>query len=261
MNAGLDLQESGRLDEALAKFIEAQSLDFPHSAAAVNAGLIYKQRRQWSKMHECFLFASKHLHGLVSWKRDSILWNLGLSSTALGKWTIASRMWHQIGLPISVSSDEPQLSFGDAIIESVDRKRFSVVTIDPCRGRVQEVADTADDPDLGDLVLHDVSPFEYESVGDGQRPVFELLAVLNHSRLPAYTVEVVAQSADEIAAVDSRLAKINAASNLGRVQRRQDGLRVGRVVGPQLQTLIDVMSAWELERPGRQVNSIAVEEK
>lgn len=253
---GIQLQESGDEDAALVRFLEASRLERPYSAAFVNAGLIHKRRRDWTKMRECFLLAQDRSEGLVEWKRMSILWNLGLAATALKDWTTARWAWNMIGLPVDVSDEEPRLPFGPALVETPDCKRMCIRPIDPCRGEVVEVAETESELEFGDVVLHDVSPFDHAECDGEKLPVFELLDIDHPEGRKTFCVELIVSSDEDCLRLENMLTEIGAASNVRKALPDVGGKRQCRAVAWDEEQLRTRLASWESEAAERRVIAI-----
>lgn len=82
--AAMALEQSGSLDEAIAKYKEAIRADPQKSESYYNIGLIYKYRSAWS---DSFAY-NRSAYDLAP-EDEAARWNLAIAATALRDWTVA----------------------------------------------------------------------------------------------------------------------------------------------------------------------------
>jgi hypothetical protein len=159
--------QKGQEDSALAD-LEAAHREMPHWPVPLyNLGLCHKQNRRWQRAAETFALAlagvkrqagrfsaNSVLAGGAGLSR-AVLWNLGLSQTAVGNWSEARETWQACGvsLPRGTSSDLglAQLSLPTQGPYSIER--VWVQRLDPARARILSVVRYGAPCQFGDIVL------------------------------------------------------------------------------------------------------------
>jgi tetratricopeptide (TPR) repeat protein len=150
---GMDLDEAGKTDLALKKYLEALQLDFSRANTHYNVGLIYKYQGQWS---ESFLHNKQAVD--LDPGDEAANWNLAIAATALHDWRTARSVWHRLGMPIEESQDPIEADFGITPIRLNSGDDGEVVwgrRIDPVRVRILSIPFPSSNFRHGDVVLHD----------------------------------------------------------------------------------------------------------
>lgn len=164
---GMIYAQKGQEDQALAD-LEGAHREMPHWPVPLyNLGLCHKQNRRWQRAVEVFTLAlagvrrqagrfsgSSVLSGGAGLSR-AVLWNLGISQTAIGRFVEARETWQACGvsLPRGTSSDLglAQLSLPTQGPYSIER--VWVQRLDPARARILSVVRYGAPCQFGDVVL------------------------------------------------------------------------------------------------------------
>src|SRR5438105_2660967 len=90
-----ELQEKGRLEEAIALYQEAAALIPGWSPPLYNLGLLFKKEHRWEESQEYNLRATR-----ADPTNEAAWWNLGIAATALGRWPVARAAWRGFGIKL-----------------------------------------------------------------------------------------------------------------------------------------------------------------
>jgi tetratricopeptide (TPR) repeat protein len=182
------LQEKGRLKEAVKLYKEAADIDRSWGTPLYNLGLLFKKEHDWEKSLKYNQRAAK-----LEPDNDAAWWNLGIAATALGRWDVARSAWRGFG--IKVPDGEGPLDFpcgygpfrinpeGDAEVVWGDR-------IDPARAVLFSIPFPESKFRWRDVVLHDGAPNGYRQHKGNEIPVFDVLERLEPSPFVTFVARV-----------------------------------------------------------------------
>src|ERR1700704_3259825 len=184
----IDLEEEGRLDEAIAKYEAAIEAAPEWAAPWFNLGLLYKRRRHWEVSLRCNWKATElAADDMAGW------WNLGIAATALDDWATARAAWKGAGLKIPEGEGPIELDWGLVPIRLRPVDVGEVVwsrRIDPARAIVDSVPLPESGRRWRDLVLHDGVPNGYRKLGEQEVPVFDEIELLAASPFSTFVAQV-----------------------------------------------------------------------
>jgi len=176
------------------------------SADWYDVGLAAKWQRDWQASYDANLQA---LELLDDTRDEAAAWNLGIAATALGEWATARRAWTAYGIslpdgdpdspidgrfgvtPVRINP-EPRFEEPELLLDGV-RYTTEVVwasRLCPARARIENVPTPETGHRYGDVVLHDGDAVGERQYGEGTRPVFNEIALLERSRYSTLEVEV-----------------------------------------------------------------------
>lgn len=158
--------------------------------------LIYKQRNEWQpSLHYSQKAVENNPFDEAAWR------NLGIAATALKRWELAKKAWHQLGFKISKNKKKPALNPSPIIVRLNPNTKPEVVLakrIDPARARIQSVPQPSSKHGFQDLILFDNNPNGYHYVGGKKFPVFDALEMIRPSVYFTFAVELLTDSIEDV---------------------------------------------------------------
>ncbi len=185
----IELEESGRLDEAIECYRQAISADPQWAVPWYNLGLLHKRRRRWLDSLKCNQTAVA-----LNPEDESAWWNLGIAATALEDWPEARRAWKACEIELPGGTGPPEMDLGATPVRINPDGEAEVIwcrRIDPARAIISSVPLPESGHRFGDLVLHDGAANGYRAFGHHKFPVFDELQVLYPSEYGTYQVSVI----------------------------------------------------------------------
>jgi tetratricopeptide (TPR) repeat protein len=211
---GNELSEAGRKQDAEGAYRAATQADPDWSVAWYNLGLLCKYQSRWSES-----LAFNQRAALLDPEDEASWWNLGIAATALGDWSEARRAWKACGIELTGADGPPHGDFGLTPIRLDPEGSGEVVwarRFDPARARLASVPLPNSSFHYGDIVLHDGAAEGYRMVNDRQRPVFNVLALLERSEFHTFTVQLATTNPEVINQLENIAAELGgAAENWG----------------------------------------------
>ena len=191
---GQDALDQNDYAEAIECFGKAIEMEPEWSVPHYNLGLTHKFCKNWQECRE----HNWKAHQLDP-EDEAAIWNLAISSVAVGDWESARTAFTGIGLEVP---DEPgpwTFNFGITPIRVNPEENPEVVwarRLDPVRASLINVPFADCGRRYGDIVLHDGAPNGYRLLGDREVPVFDELKLLEVS--PLHTFEVILESTESV---------------------------------------------------------------
>ncbi len=185
------------------------ALDPDRPGTHYNMGLIYKYQGKWQESFS----HNKRATELCS-TDEATNWNLGIAATALRDWRTARDVWKRLGIDVEAGDRSIESNFGIAPVRLNPDDGGEVVwsrRIDPVRASITSVPYASSGYRRGDVVLHDGAPVGYRKFDDREYPVFNVLALFEHSKLSTYEAEVRATDASDIQALTEAFDKTDVA--------------------------------------------------
>ncbi len=185
---GEALHEEGREDEAIAKYEEAIQLAPDQAGTHYNLGLIYKYRGDWQRSFDHNLTANA-----LDPEDEATRWNIAIAATALRRWDVVRKAWHENGVEMAGEGEPTGLDFGPTPVRLNPDERGEVVwarRIDPVRARIVNIPYPESGFHFGDIVLHDGAAEGHRMNGDQEYPVFNVLELFERSPFETWTVTV-----------------------------------------------------------------------
>jgi len=187
LEKAIDLEEVGKLDDAIATYHKAIQADEQWSTPHYNLGLIYKYKNEWQ-----LSFDHNKKAIVFDPENEAAWWNLGIAATALLNWRTAREAWNYFGWNLDVNDDEIRLNIGDAPIRLNPDGEAEVVwceRIDPARAIIYNIPLPSSRHRFGDMVLNDGAAVGYRTGSNGEDiPVFNELQLLTPSSYITYSV-------------------------------------------------------------------------
>jgi tetratricopeptide (TPR) repeat protein len=197
LDVGIELQEQGRDDEAIAKYKEAIAITPARASLYYNIGLIYKYRCEWA---ESLAYNSKAYE--LDPDNEAACWNMAIAATALRNWAVARRAWADRGITLSDSGYGPiDDDFGSTPVRlnaDGDGEVVWAQRIDPVRARIYSIPFPESGFRRGDLVLHDAAAVGTRTWGGREYNVFNVLELVEPSSRSTFRLDFEA-SAPEVA--------------------------------------------------------------
>lgn len=190
------LDDEGRFDEAIAKYVEAIACDPGKSESYYNLGLIYKYRGEWRKSFEFNQKANE-----LDPEDEAARWNLAIAATALRNWEMARKKWQENGLTLEGSEGPIDMDFGMTPVRLNPDDGGEVVwasRIDPARARIDNIPFPESGFHYGDVVLNDGAPVGYRMNGERECPVFNVLELFEPSPFITRVVTVSIESGADL---------------------------------------------------------------
>jgi len=171
-----------------AKHFQAAREALPSSwDAQFGLGVAMKWLCRWE---EC-LEASQNATQLSS---DSIgaWWNIGIASTALGKWLLARRAWREANIDVEINDAPLEMDAGRSPVrlKTTNNEVVWCHRIDPARARIMNVPTAESAHRHGDIVLVDGERVGSRRSGQRDFPVFNELQILEASCHGTFVVEI-----------------------------------------------------------------------
>lgn len=169
--------------------------------------LIYKQRNEWQpSLHYSQKAVENNPFDEAAWR------NLGIAATALKRWELAKKAWHQLGFKISKNKKKPALNPSPIIVRLNPNTKPEVVLakrIDPARARIQSVPQPSSKHGFQDLILFDNKPNGYHYVGGKKFPVFDALEMIRPSVYFTFAVELLTDSMKDVLTLEKLCQEAN----------------------------------------------------
>lgn len=194
------LDNEGKFDEAIAKYLEAIACDAEKSESYYNLGLIYKYRGEWQKSFECNQKANE-----LDPEDEAARWNLAIAATALGNWAVARKKWEENGITLEGSEGPIAMDFGMTPVRLNPDDAGEVVwasRIDPARARIDNIPFPESGFRYGDIVLNDGAPVGYRKWDEHEYPVFNVLELIEPSPFATRVVVVSVESEKDLEALE-----------------------------------------------------------
>lgn len=188
-------------DEALRVYHQALALDAKRAGTLYNIGLIHKYRSEWV---ESLAFNQRSVE--LDPSDEAANWNLAIAATALCDWATARATWQRLGIQVAEGEGPIEDDFGMTPVRLNPDEGGEVVwgtRIDPVRVRIQNIPYPSSGFRPGDVVLHDGAPTGTRQWRGREYDVFNVLQLHMPSRVTTFELEVHAESAEDIAALDA----------------------------------------------------------
>jgi hypothetical protein len=196
------LESEGRVDEAIAIYLEAIACDPENAVSYYNLGLIYKYLGEWEQSFEFNLKANT-----LDPEDGAACWNLAIAATALHNWPVARSKWKEYGVELDEGVGPIEMDFGLSPIRLNPDDDAEVVwaeRIDPARARIDSIPFLQSGFHYGDVVLNDGAPVGYRMLNERECAVFNVLELFEPSGYTTCAVTVTVEcDADLDALVDS----------------------------------------------------------
>jgi tetratricopeptide (TPR) repeat protein len=183
-----ELQEVGRLPEAIKLYKQAVRLSPRWATPLYNLGLLLKYERQWAESLEYNRRAT-----VLDAKNQAAWWNLGIAATALGRWGVARSAWRGFGIDVPPGKGPVDFPCGVGPIRLNPNGDAEVVwarRIDPARAVLESIPFPESNYRWNDVVLNDGAPAGYRTYMGEEVPVFDALDLLSPSPFGTYVAEV-----------------------------------------------------------------------
>lgn len=182
------LQEEGKLAEAIELYQQASALAPKWSSPLYNLGLLYKRQRQWQQSLEYNRRATE-----LDPDNDAAWWNLGIAATALGRWDVARAAWRGFGIDMPAGEGPIDFPCGAGPIRLHPDGEGEVVwayRIDPARAELINIPFPESGHRWRDIVLNDGAPCGYRRHNGKDIPVLNALELLEPSPFGTFVAEV-----------------------------------------------------------------------
>jgi len=199
--AGVECSESGNDEGAIENYMKALALDPDRGDTLYNLGLIYKYRGDWAQSFEF----NRRARGFQP-DDEATLWNLAIAATALKDWSTAREVWRQLKI-LPDSGEGPIVKQLGSVPVRLNAEGSTDCAVEvvwshalcPVRSRIENIPTGETGFRFGDVVLHDGAAVGYRINSSGQeRPVFNVLELLERSQFSTFEASVTAGSAQEI---------------------------------------------------------------
>lgn len=174
MNDGVDKLDRGDFVGAIPLLEQACAIDPSYALPWLNLGLAFKRARQWQQARDAFLGAYARRTAATSTETyASLLWNIGITATALGEWKRAAAAWRQLGHRVTINRDgSPSAPLGRAWLRRGGLAPALGDRIDPARIRVIQDRPAETGFNRGQVVVHDAAKVGTMRHGGDELPVF-----------------------------------------------------------------------------------------
>jgi len=162
--------------------------------AQFGVGVAMKWLCRWEECLEASQNATQLRHDLVgAW------WNVGIASTALGKWRFARQAWREANIDVEIDDGPLEMQAGQSPVrlKTTNSEVVWCHRIDPARARVINVPTAESSHRYGDIILVDGEPVGSRRCGERDFPVFNELQILEASRFGTFVVEIENASLEE----------------------------------------------------------------
>lgn len=158
---------------------------------------------KWLCRWEDCIEASQNATRLSS---DSIgaWWNIGIASTALGKWRLARQAWREANIDVEINDAPLEMEIGNSPVrlKTTNNEVVWCHRIDPARVRIMNVPTAESVHRFGDILLVDGEPVGSRRSGQHDFPVFNELQILDVSRYGTFVVDIENVLPDEAQALE-----------------------------------------------------------
>lgn len=193
------LDSEGKMEEAIAGYLQAIACDPEKAESHYNLGLIYKYRGDWQQSFE---FNQKA--NALNPDDEAARWNLAIAATALRNWPVARRKWKENDIEIEEGEGPIEMDFGMTPVRlnpDGDAEVVWATRIDPARARLDSVPFPESGFHYGDVVLNDGAPVGFRSWNESEYPVFNVLELFESSGYTTCVVTVIVQSDSDLDAL------------------------------------------------------------
>lgn len=184
----LSLDEEGKTDEALEKYLLAASMNYDNPNCYYNIGLIYKYRNKWEES-----FHYNEIAYQMDPESEAARWNYAIAGTALRNWPAVRKAWSDNGFNLEGDIGPIDMDFGNTPVRLNPDRDAEVVwakRIDPVRAKIISVPTHESGFHYSDIVLHDGASTGARMVDDIEYPVFNMLELFEASKFLTFVVEV-----------------------------------------------------------------------
>jgi tetratricopeptide (TPR) repeat protein len=184
----LALDEEGKEDEALQKYLQAAALGYQNPSCYYNIGLIYKYRNLWEES-----FRYNKIAYEFDPEEEAYRWNYAIAATALRDWASARKAWADNGIKLEGDIGPIEMDFGDTPVRLNPNDEAEVVwtrRIDPVRAKITSIPMPETGYHYGDIVLHDGAATGGRVVDGIEYPVFNVLELFERSDFLTFVAEV-----------------------------------------------------------------------
>jgi hypothetical protein len=210
LDEGHAAHQDGDAAKALKLYRRAVELAPDWSATHYSVGFVHKYARRWKESLEANLRAHELDPG-----NEAATWNAAIAATALSDWKTARRLWASRDIDLPPGDGDPASDFGSVVIRINPEGNAETVwaqRIDPVRAILLSIPLPESGHRFRDLVLHDGAAEGYRKDGEHQVPVFNALQTLKPSELRTFAAEVVADSEEEINALEDMGREVRVAA-------------------------------------------------
>lgn len=196
---GLQADEAGDSDRALALYMQALELDFTRANTHYNIGLIAKYRNDWEMSRRFNKRAAE-----LAPDDEASNWNLAIAATALRDWPTARWAWAQAGVEVGEGEGPIEGRFGTACVRLNPEDEPEVVwaqRICPVRARITNIPFPESGFAYGDVVLHDGAATGRRTHGEREYPVFNVLEAFEDSPFSTFCADLAIESDEDIQAL------------------------------------------------------------
>jgi tetratricopeptide (TPR) repeat protein len=193
------LDSAGKMEEAIAGYLQAIACDPEKAESHYNLGLIYKYRGDWQRSFE---FNQKA--NALNPDDEATRWNLAIAATALRNWTVARKKWKENGIEIEEGEGSIEMDFGMTPVRLNPDEDAEVVwakRIDPARARIDSIPFPQSRFHYGDVVLNDGAPVGYRLWNEREYPVFNVLELFEPSVYTTCVATVTVESDSDLDAL------------------------------------------------------------
>jgi tetratricopeptide (TPR) repeat protein len=185
---GMELRESGKLDEAVEVYKKAIAADRTWSVPLYNLGLVYKDQRRWRQSLDYNRRAT-----VLDPEDEAAWWNLGIAATALARWDVARAAWRGFGIEIPEGVGPVDFSCGFGPIRLNPQGNAEIIwahRIDPARAVIASIPFPESNHRWRDLVLNDGAPVGYRQYNGREYAVLNEIQLLEPSAFGTYIASV-----------------------------------------------------------------------
>lgn len=193
------LDSEGKMEEAIAVYLQAIACDPEKAESYYNLGLIYKYRGDWQQS-----FKFNQQANALNPDDGATRWNLAIAATALSNWPVARRVWKEIGIELDGGEGSIEMDFGMTPVRLNPDEDAEVVwakRIDPARARIDSIPFPQSRFHYGDVVLNDGAPVGYRLWNEREYPVFNVLELFEPSVYTTCVATVTVESDSDLDAL------------------------------------------------------------
>lgn len=176
---GLEQFRSGELESAIATLRRASRIDPSYFGPWFNLGLAYKRSQDWRSAVDAFVAAWERLPRDVSTDLyASVLWNVGITASAMQEWSRARWAWSQLGHDVKGGAGTPpSIPMGLAWVSHLGGNPLLARRLDPVRVCILS-HDSVGELAPGIIAVHDGERVGAKIHNGEELPIFPVLAVL-----------------------------------------------------------------------------------